>query len=354
MIEKLRWFIGRLSPPQGKWLTFLAILLIVAAIPLTVIIALRQQELRQRASESPITPPTDTVSFDLVPATQETVRNQPFTVDVYLNAGTNSVSGVDFTLSLPQDNLTLTEFKSSNVFANILVNEIKDEITSVTFHHAAGILGTIGVTGRAKVGTLSFYPEKVGVATAFFTGVLVTGIGKLEPLPNANNTTGMYTIAEPVIPKPTSTPRPPLLTLTPAPTPIACRTPVNSCRADINRNGPVTVNDWTVLARCQGQAPAGPCTYGDYNGNGTIDQEDLACLQEKYNTLCADINIPTPDGVVNILDFSTFADAFKRGTNGEYIKNADLNNDGKVDLVDFEILRNVFNRTLSEDVLPTP
>lgn len=684
-----------------KRLALIVFLILVIALPLIVLNAQRQQELRQRASELPTEQTATSVSFELVPTTSQPVLGQSFTVDVYANTGANNVSGVDFTVTFPTNTLSLSEFKPSDTFGNILAKTVEEG----KLRHAAGILGTTGVNGRVKVGTLIFEPKATGDAGVSFENVQITGIGKLESLAYEDKGVTAYTVAETATPTPTPTstigltispisvtasiapggrikafdltstgaaqyalyntqygigiglepsfgsinkgqtipiylyaqsrvpggkyyltgsltagggiptpdqinfpievtvlgptpiptgafgkalqlyggscaeaeepsssldfsstggptsftiagwfkvsenaasyninnimyiiarearfgyapsftlgirnnklefivtssagfprmhqakitgnteltkgvwyhfavgrdfdrlklilngkedapyasftpggsalsgslaigcqrvrptpeilnfvnyfqgeldeigiynvaphvqdfsppptkpfphqgtvgyalwqfdgdltsrggiennlraqgtvsfvdstvpnpgytpspPPSPTATLTPTPsptptpTPIACRTPINSCRADVNRDGPVTVDDWTILARCQNQAPSGACAFGDYNKNGTIDSEDLACLQEQYNTLCADINIPTPDGVVNILDFSTFADAFRKWIAGEYVKKADFNDDGKVDLIDFEMLRAVFNKTL--------
>lgn len=91
MLNRLRnyWsiFTSHFSDPQKrKLLAIIAIMAVVLAIPLTVFIAQKQQELRQRASEFKTTPPFLTLPFatESFPSSPPIIFcNTPFIIEAY-------------------------------------------------------------------------------------------------------------------------------------------------------------------------------------------------------------------------------------------------------------------------------
>ena len=88
-------------------------------------------------------------------------------------------------------------------------------------------------------------------------------------------------------PQPTNTPTPtPTATPTfsPSPTPaLAC----NVCSADVNKDGRVSVTDYSLMVTCFDKPASGMCTGADINKNGVIDITDYGCVINHFGELCS-------------------------------------------------------------------
>lgn len=80
----------------------------------------------------------------------------------------------------------------------------------------------------------------------------------------------------------------PFPTKTPTPTPINC-TP---CQADINKDGYVTILDFSIFSTCYGKpVNSSFCARADIIVDGMVNQTDLICLQNMFGRQCI---LPTP------------------------------------------------------------
>lgn len=261
------------SPQYAKRRNTLLLLLLVVAIPLTVFIAQQQQELRQRAQQEPLTPPSPSVTLSLSSPSVSLAPGETYQTKLMINAGENKITGIDLTLFYNKNFLTLTSFKPTGILNNELINKIDN--TNGTFRYSA--VDTVGNTpqGTVVIGVLTFQAGAAeGGSNVSFQNVQITALGQVDPLTNVTTVPTSITIAAPS-PTPTMTPSP-----TPIPTPTLTPTP--------------------------------PPLEGDVNGDGSID----------------------------ILDFNIWRNEF---IGISTTRESDLNKDNKIDLIDFNIWRNAFN-----------
>jgi hypothetical protein len=81
---------------KNKKFASVALLLLVIVLPVLVIVALKQQELRSKAAG-------DSVQFQLSPADGVKNTDSVFSVDVNIDAGKYSISGIDTNISIDKD-----------------------------------------------------------------------------------------------------------------------------------------------------------------------------------------------------------------------------------------------------------
>lgn len=262
-MQKVSEFISTLR--NSKYLGLIAILALVAIIPITVLVAQMNQDIRQRASEvslSPVSPPSTTypnVSFDLSPTTiTKTTSDAPFQAQITVKAGTNNVTGLDFTLVYNQNVLELTGFSpvTTNSFSTQLV-KTTDSTAGTLRYSAINMQGAL--TGDILVGTLTFRPKALGSSPITFSTIKLTVLNYNQALFNSNKILGTYIV---VAPAPIST----------APTQI-----------------PV---------------------LGDANGDRVVDILDYNIWRDEYtgilSTKRADFN---NDGIVDLTDFNIWRNA---------------------------------------------
>ncbi|GEM_PF-1825177 len=159
---------------------------------------------------------------------------------------------------------------------------------------------------------------------------------------------------------------------------------------DINNDGSINLDDFSILAAHFGEAPVGESTKADYNGNGTIDADDYEMLKlvfgfqvgdgaiDEKDSGCkingvynADLDneygsnldeevpnepqqcvIPSPnqsfdfdnDGFINLNDFSILAASYGQSSNSPRAE--DVNNDGVVDGIDYYLFKTHFGETI--------
>lgn len=272
-------------------------LLLIIGLPLATWLALQQQDVRQRASESPNNPSVPTVQFSYDKPITSIVAGWDFMVILYIDSGSTKVTALDFTFSFDK---TLANFVSFTPQTNLeqLINTSSSANTTGSFRYAVSSPSTAGITGKTAIGYLNFISKAPGTFSPTLTNVQVIGEGYTGTA--LNTTTDFPSIA--IVTVPTKTPIPPTPTTVPTATPVPpTATPV-----------PPTVTS----------APLA----GDINGDQSLD----------------------------ILDYNIWRNEF---TKLSTTKQADLNKDSKVDLLDFSIWRDAFINskiTPTQTATPTP
>ncbi len=205
MLDKLK---SILQDPRQSKLAVGFIILLVMFLPLIVWYAQKQQELRQRASELPLSPPSSGVALSLSPGNSSVLPNTPFTVLITLQAGTYNITGVDFVLKFNESILPATQFTPTTVFNSVLTNEI--DHTTGTLHFTTTSTDTNSqITGNVNIGTVTFSPKVLGGAVVDFQSSQITALGVTTSLPT------VYTSATYIVAAPTSTHAPVSLTSVP-------------------------------------------------------------------------------------------------------------------------------------------
>lgn len=259
---------------------------LVAIIPLTVLLARNQQDIRQRASETPVSSPLPTAIFSFSPSSLQVGQNQSFGMDVNLDSPVYKVTGVDVVFTFNKDVLSVTSFVPSAVFNNVLYNTVDNAAGTIRF--SAVDTANLAPMGTISLGKITFLAKAVGTGAINTQEVQITAVNLAGSLANTT-ATGTYTV---VLPSPTPT-------LTPTATPIP---PTN---VPTNTPAPTAT-----------PIPATPTP--------------TAAPQP------ADIN---KDNTINILDYNIWRDEFKKTL---ATKTSDITKDGKVDLLDFNIWRSAF------------
>lgn len=287
------------SKKKSRLVSIGILLFIILIIPLTVIIAQQVQDIRQRATDSqtpPPLPPGGAVSLTMTPNIFNLTIGAatPTSAQIVINAGSNNITGVDFTFSYNPAMIKVVGFTPATGFDSELYKTIDNTTGKLRFAAVDTTTATAN-TGSVPVGTIQFSGSTVGSSTGTFQSVQITALGYTGALPNTTNDTATFTTAAqatftPVPPTATNTPVPPTATTTPLP-PTATATV------------PPATNTPT-------QAPL----PGNFNG----------------------------DSVVDILDFNRWRNEF---TKVAATLTADANGDGKVDLIDFSFWRNAFGTT---------
>lgn len=191
-----------------KFAIFILILLI-ASIPFMVMVALKQQEIRTRAGGG-------SVQFQLIPQSLSKNPGDIFSVDVSIDAGTFSLSGLNTNITIDKDIVDFVSFNPASAFDQIIINSysLSTGILRIT---AVDVEGPAS-TGIVKIGTLTLKAKSVGTAHVNFLNSQAVGLGQDTPLPIREAINGTYTF---IVPSPTPTTPPPPTTPTPTPTPAA-------------------------------------------------------------------------------------------------------------------------------------
>ncbi|MDO8460929.1 MAG: hypothetical protein Q7S38_00640 [bacterium] len=284
----------------NKKLLFLAILLVM--IPLTVYVAQKQQEVRQRASEGQ-TSLFFTEAGSTAPITQLALPpNQQKTLSVYLDTTGNAVSGFDFIIAFEDSsrNLTLgnlTEGADASKFPTrvspdnpvntgsntMRLGKVTREQTvisgvlhlaNITFTAGTSGTGTIAITYAEAVpagGGTALSVSKSSLAYAITSTASTSVSSTLTPTPKPQSNS--------LYPTPASSTPTAALTLTPAPsgTPIPTSAPAVSqlppAVLDINRDGCIGIGDFYAWRNAY-QKHACSNTYPDVNNDKTVNLLD--------------------------------------------------------------------------------
>lgn len=296
---------------SNKLFLIISILILVAAIPLTINFLRQQQETRSRAGAG-------TVSLAFSPTTAATTVGESLPLTVVLKANTYSITGVDISLVYDKDMLEFVSFVSSSTFNNKLINQ-HDSSLSVIRYVAVDTVSP-SITGDITLGTLTFTAKAPGTGTVIFQDptikIVALSVSGMVPLGASEN--GSYTISPASTATPTPTPTViPTTTLTPTPTaqPTSTPTPTNTPTPSPTAtptNAPTATPQPSPTPTLTPSPTSTPIpSPGDANGDGTVDIQDFNLWRTVFLGLSQD---PRADidknGVVDIIDFNIWRTAF--------------------------------------------
>lgn len=274
-----------MSSNASKTVSALLLLLIVAALPITVFFAQHQQDIRQRAAGEQVSL-FFTKQGSNIPITSTVLQtNTTGIVDLYLDAQSINISGFDLTITISGQELTLSqvnEGSGAQKFNSKIFNNISNGAHTVRFSKVTtdtnqvinGIIHLASITLAAGANT-----EQGSIS---FTTATITSPSFDSALTVAKNSL-QYIISLPPTPTPTPS-QPPTPTIPPPPTgtpfPTATPTRIPSptlipLAADIDHDGCVGINDFNawIQAFQTGVTRAG--TSPDVNRDGTINILDF-------------------------------------------------------------------------------
>ncbi|MDO8460931.1 MAG: hypothetical protein Q7S38_00650 [bacterium] len=236
------------------------ILIILAAVPLTVFIAQKQQEIRQRASgeetslyfiqgidcNAPLQ--TDQILFNI---------GQQYTYSLCLDSGGNAISGFDITASFGNASSLVTissisEGQDAGRFNSEVEKTIDTQAGTARFIKANTDAAVI--TGKLQLAQVTFTPNAQGSGAVAIQGATITSPTTDNPL-TVSKPTFSYAI--------TST----------GASPISAVNQLSSAVLDINRDGCVGIGDFYAW-RDAYQEHACSNTYPDVNNDSAINLLD--------------------------------------------------------------------------------
>ncbi len=201
---------------KNRWKLALVILILALTLPLTVFLALKQQDTRSRASG-------ESVSFHFNPQTVPNIRmGQNFSVDLNIDSSQIPLAGVDTTINIDTRLVDYVSFTPSSYFDQVASNNYSNGLARVTLLR----VNNIPVPGVQKVGTITLHAKSSGVENLTLSNSQVVGLNQQGIVAVSPVTPGSYTIQAGALPSPTSIISPtPSPTRTPSPTPtlIAAR-----------------------------------------------------------------------------------------------------------------------------------
>ncbi|MBI2033437.1 MAG: hypothetical protein HYT10_03190 [Candidatus Levybacteria bacterium] len=268
---------------SSHYLKVTAIVLLILAIPITVLIAQQQQEIRQRASE-PVTSPYPTTEIGFTPDSLQIAPTQFAVTNLWLHTP-ESITGVNLMITFTPLFADIISFTPSTAFDSVVKNTIV-RVSSTFGALYITLVNTNGLppTGNIQLGTLSVKGISSGTSTINIGNQQLTALGKTDAV---TNVTKYYTKV--VVALPTNTPTPnPTNTPTPVPptaTPTSTPTPV-------------------ILT-------------GDINADGFIDILDFNTWRDEFigirTTKLSDLN---HDATIDLLDFNIWRNAFNPSPTG--------------------------------------
>lgn len=311
-----------------KHFKLLAIIIIALLIPLTVLIAQKQQEIRQRASGR-----IAAVFLKLSPSELAGISGENLTIQVTLEAANYQITAAGFTLAFDPALLELLEFQPSPAFNEQIKNTVDNESGSLVY--TAVNTGGLQSAESVPLGTLNFRAKSEGSASVGFQNVQITALGFENALPVSSTPPTTYIINSPT---PTPTVIPPTPTCSPRP---ACLDATGKIRCSLAEpEGGFCPRVTPTLTATPTLLPtATPTEVPTPTDSPTPTLTPTPTFTPTPTPLppVGDIN---DDYFVNILDFNIWRDEFLQTLN---TKQSDLNTDNKIDLIDFNIWRGAFN-----------
>lgn len=309
LLHKMKKYLNK------KLLILITALFLILAVFITVDQLKKQQETKSRAGGG-------NTSLILSPATDTKPIGETFNVPLILKNTIPNISGIDFTLQFDKDILELN-FEPSAIFNEQLINNL-DSPTGVLHYAAVNTANNTNPGSEISLGNLLIRGKTNGTGTVSFNNIQIVALGINEFLPNSNNSIGSFIIAESPTagPLPTNTSTPeiptsiptesPTPTILPTSTPPPTETPVPT-QTPIPTDTPAPTPEPTSTSTPISDTPVPTVTkkVGDANDDGKID----------------------------ILDFNNWRNEFLDITPG---KTSDFNNDGAVSILDFNLWRNAF------------
>lgn len=248
---------------KRKTVGIVTLLLMLVALPATVLLVRQRQELRREAAAA--------TTLSLLPASLAVQPGDQFSLEVAIDTGSNIVSAADLVITFDSSQLTVTGITAGTFLPVVLV---PGAVTSGTATIILGSLPTTPMTGTGVLATVTFTANNVGTATVRFADT--TQVAAIGESGNVLSGTQEATVSIAIpTPTPTSTPTPtPTLTPTPTPTPTPIPLP-----GDIDKNNKVDIFDYNLLLEDFGKTTP---TSADIDADGDVDIFDYNLLLENF------------------------------------------------------------------------
>ncbi len=217
-------------PPIKNIVKYLAVLLLIVAVPLTVFIAQQQQEVRQHAAgeQTQLYFVNDTDTATAVTAENATTGQQ-VTYDLYLDAGAIPISAFDVTVDLgslaPEvtvDNV-VEGVDAASQFDSVVYNFTHPSATTIRFAKLTTNTSAV-ITGKLQLIKFTVTPTTAGTGTVTISSATVTSPTQTTALSVGIPTTTFTITGSTIVPTPT-TASIPTSAPTAVPTPTSIPTP---------------------------------------------------------------------------------------------------------------------------------
>lgn len=207
-----------------KRVSFIIAVLLLLAIPIGVYINGRQQDIRSQATPSTV--------LSLTPATLTKKPNDVFTLSVFIDTGSNTVSAAKLVVNADGTKIAITGITADTFLTNTIV------AASITPTKGTITLGSPPASPKQGTGTLATVSFKVldlaGTSSITLTGSQVAGIGEQNDV--LTQSIPSTIIVESVV-VPTPTPTQTAVVPTPTPTQVA----VNASPTNVPTSTPTAV-----------------------------------------------------------------------------------------------------------------
>lgn len=242
--------------------------LILIAIPLTILASRQRQEIRKKASGG-------IANISIVPSAITKNVNISFPLHIWLNTGSQRIGYARVKLMFDKSILSLVSVQTTQTMKNV------NELTNITNANSSGeIVINLGVTGPDRdlspsgaidFATLTFKGIKNGSSGINIDSTRSQIVQMDTQEMTINSSGGMVTIGTG---GPTSTPAPtPPINTSPTPTgtPGQCIRP-----GDANGDGRVDGIDYARWLNHLGETTSNGCQNGDFNNDRVVDGLDYA------------------------------------------------------------------------------
>lgn len=234
------------------------LLIMLVALPVSVLLVRQRQELRREAAAA--------TTLSLLPSSLAVQPGEQFSLEVTIDTGSNTVSAADLVITFDSSKLTATGITAGTFLPVILA---PGAVTSGTATIILGSLPEAPMRGTGVLATVTFTANNVGIATVRFAATTqVAAIGE-----SGNVLSGTQEAAVSIaIPIPTIAPS---ATPTPIPTPPPLL-------GDIDGDGDVDIFDYNLLLEDFGWQGSPGEIPADLDVDGDVDIFDYNILLEHY------------------------------------------------------------------------
>jgi len=360
------------SVRNTKAFKIILIILIILAIPVTVILNQRVNDIRQRASGLPVTSPTLTASVVFYPEQKTVAVGEVFDVLVTIHPEMYRITGIDMKIVF-NPNLELVSFiPANNSLNSILKNKIMNTEGYLEFSATNTSDDLLNAEYQAiDLGKLTFRAKIEGSTYLSYQKLNITALNQDTYLQGIASKSGFYTVAVDI-------------TTTPTPTLAQGTVPVCVASSIPPQAGPAPLKVTLHGGGQAGGSDSGIVGYmWDFENDGVWDTSvdinpvthvyqqpgdytpkyQILGTNGKWSNICNyayTVKVgtsPTPvlvgdinkDKSVDILDYNIWRSEY---LGLETTRLSDLNFDAVIDLLDFNIWRNIFSKSFS--TTPTP
>lgn len=354
-----------LKENQKRLLGFLILALLVAAVPLTVFITQKQQDIRQRASGNAVSI-FYTMQGSTVPVTNLSLTpGQQVAVNIYLNAGSQNITSFNLTIA-PGVPLRIVQFSEGDGAAKFNAPFLQNnDPQSNTYRFSKGSTNTTQIiNGTLNLGTLTLRAsETTATGTIQIPSATITALTVEGALP-VHHPDLPYTITQQV-PSITGGTTPSITqTATPGNVRLHVRLGLSGIPATANpihiqrlltvelynntgekvvtKAGPIIFH--TTNRKFEGSLDMGAVPTGSYTVKLQTEGYLRRFIPRIVNITTGTIQVPettliagdiNSDNVINLQDFNIWLGCFGKSTShnvsGISCVHADLNDDGRID-----------------------